>query len=56
MTNTTTTSARYLFDINTNEPIREATADECEASDAAAEIDGGVGAIEVDWVTCYVEA
>ena len=43
-----------LINLYTNEVIREATEEEERRSDDAAERDGGVGAIEVDGVTCYV--
>ena len=45
---------KMLIDYDTNETIRRATPAEIEASDAAAKIDGGVGAIDVDGRTCYV--
>jgi hypothetical protein len=44
-----------LINYRTNETIREATAAESEASQAAARIDGGAGIIDVDGVPCYVE-
>ncbi len=34
--------------------LREATQEELQASLEAAELDGGVGAIDVQGVTCYV--
>lgn len=44
-----------LCNYKTGETIRKATREEYEASVAAAESDGGRGAIEVDGVACYVE-
>jgi hypothetical protein len=44
-----------LRDISTNEIIRVATKEEWQESIDASERDGGVGAINVDGVTCYVE-
>lgn len=35
--------------------LRPATSEELERSLAAAKLDGGVGAIDVDGVTCYVQ-
>jgi len=43
-----------LMNIDTNEEIREATDEELADSLEAAEHDGGVGAIDVDGITCYV--
>lgn len=61
MTNTTTaalTTAPYawLYDYDTAERIRPATADELAASIAAAERDGGAGVIEVDGRRCYAQS
>jgi hypothetical protein len=43
-----------LYDYNTGDAIRNATADELEASIEVAESDGGVGVILVDGKSCYV--
>ncbi len=43
-----------LHNLKTGEIIREATDAELAESRAAADRDGGVGAIVVDGVTCYV--
>jgi hypothetical protein len=43
-----------LHNLRTGDVIRPATADEAKASREAAERDGGVGAIVVAGVTCYV--
>lgn len=43
-----------LHNLRTGDIIRPATADEAKASREAAARDGGVGAIVVDGVTCYV--
>ena len=43
-----------LYDYYTGEYMMEATSEECLASLAAAKIDGGVGAIDVEGRTCYV--
>jgi hypothetical protein len=43
-----------LNNLRTGDVIRLATADEAKASREAAERDGGVGAIVVEGVTCYV--
>ena len=43
-----------LHNLQTGEAIRPATAAEEAASIAAAAKDGGIGAIVVDSVTCYV--
>lgn len=48
-------SKPVLYDINTGDAIRNATSDEIVASLSAAEHDGGVGAINVDGRTCYVQ-
>ncbi len=56
MTTTTTKNVNRgtLYRYDTNEEIREATAEELEASRHASERDGGAGVIEVDGVLCYV--
>lgn len=43
-----------LYNLQTGGEIRPATADKQQASQQAAEIDGGHGAIVVYGVTCYV--
>lgn len=48
-----TTNPR-LHDLRTGDEIRLATAEEQAESQAAAETDGGIGAILVDGLTCYV--
>lgn len=55
-TNETKTESRYgnLHDLRTGDYIRPATLDERTASRAAAKRDGGVGAIRIGNVTCYV--
>ena len=50
----TTIPAPHLTDYRTGEDIRTATAEEVEASKAAAETDGGAGVILVDGRACYV--
>jgi hypothetical protein len=52
---TTSPSTATLNNYKTGEVIRPATADEAQASAAAAERDGGAGVIEVDGVACFVE-
>ena len=44
-----------VHDYKTGDPIRMATAEELAASQAAAELDGGVGAVEIDGEACYVD-
>jgi len=56
MTTTTNPNAatlQNLYNYADGEIIRYATVAEVAASDAAAEIDGGIGAITVDGITCY---
>jgi hypothetical protein len=48
-------STRSLCRLDDGEYLRPAVASECTASDEAAENDGGVGAIKVEGVACYVE-
>lgn len=45
----------YLYNYQTGERIRPATAEEGADSIDAARLDGGAGVIEVDGVPCYVE-
>lgn len=55
MTNETNEQqAPILYDYQTGDAIRAATADELAASIAAAESDGGAGVILVDGRSCYV--
>lgn len=53
--NNNTKSTATLYDLATGEEIRPATVEEEAASIAAAEIDGGAGAIEIDGRICYVQ-
>ena len=46
----------WLYDYDTAERIRPATADELAASIAAAERDGGAGVIEIDGRRCYAQS
>lgn len=46
---------RRLMNYRTGEYLRAATVSEHRASVEAAALDGGVGAILVDGVVCYVE-
>ena len=43
-----------LNNLKTGEVIRNATESEAQASRSAALTDGGIGAIVVDDITCYV--
>lgn len=44
-----------LYQHATGEPIRSASPEELTASIEASKTDGGIGAIVVDGVTCYVQ-
>ena len=58
MTDRIDTTAPVLYDLQTGDEIRNATAAELAASVAAAKTDGGTGAIEVEIdgeiIVCYV--
>lgn len=57
MTTTTTDSAPYgiLYDYDTSDALRPATAAERAESVEAAKHDGGAGVIRVDGRRCYVQ-
>jgi hypothetical protein len=44
-----------VYDYDTDEPIRNATAEELQASRDAADSDSGRGVIEIDGRDCYVQ-
>lgn len=54
-TNQINMAAPVLYDYQTAEALRNATAEELAASVAAAEHDGGAGVIEADGRSCYVQ-